>query len=149
MRRDATSLLAIDLLSEERMPSLPHPLRVFKSVRAGMRRLKHKTCASQRAAGFALMMLAVFPAAAGSEFARGEALVKANCARCHAVGRADASRHPNAPPFRTLSQRYPLRDLEEALAEGIVTGHPDMPEFMASPDQINAIIAYIASLKGK
>jgi hypothetical protein len=39
--------------------------------------------------------------------------------------------------------------LEEALAEGIVTGHPDMPEFMASPDQINAIIAYIASPKGK
>lgn len=59
------------------------------------------------------------------------------------------SRPPDAPPFRTLSQRHPLRDLEEALAEGIVTGHPDMPEFMASPDQINAIIAYIASPKGK
>lgn len=34
----------------------------------------------------------------------------------------------------------------EALAEGIVTGHPDMPAFTFSPTQIGAIIAYIKSL---
>jgi mono/diheme cytochrome c family protein len=39
--------------------------------------------------------------------------------------------------------------LEEALAEGISTGHPDMPEFVADPDQIDAILAYIESLNGK
>jgi mono/diheme cytochrome c family protein len=39
--------------------------------------------------------------------------------------------------------------LEEALAEGISTGHPDMPEFIFEPDQIEAILAYIGSLKGK
>ncbi|TGW04964.1 cytochrome c, partial [Mesorhizobium sp. M2D.F.Ca.ET.145.01.1.1] len=35
----------------------------------------------------------------------------------------------------------------EALAEGISTGHPDMPEWIASPDQIDAIIAYINTLQ--
>ena len=77
----------------------------------------------------------------------GKALVEANCARCHAVGRTDKSSHPDAPAFRTLSQRYPIADLEEALAEGISTGHPDMPEWVANPDQIEAIIAYIGSLQ--
>jgi mono/diheme cytochrome c family protein len=77
----------------------------------------------------------------------GKALVETNCARCHAVGKTDKSKHPDAPAFRTLSQRYPITDLEEALAEGISTGHPDMPEWVANPDQIAAIIAYIESLQ--
>jgi hypothetical protein len=33
-----------------------------------------------------------------------------------------------------LEARYPLEALEEALAEGIVTGHPDMPQFALEPD---------------
>ncbi|WP_421914396.1 c-type cytochrome [Mesorhizobium sp.] len=77
----------------------------------------------------------------------GKALVETNCARCHAVGKTDKSTHPDAPAFRTLSQRYPIADLEEALAEGISTGHPDMPEWVASPEQIDAILAYIQSLQ--
>jgi cytochrome c len=77
----------------------------------------------------------------------GKALVEANCARCHAIGKTDKSSHPDAPAFRTLSKRYPIVDLEEALAEGISTGHPDMPEWVASPDQIQAIIAYISSVQ--
>jgi mono/diheme cytochrome c family protein len=77
----------------------------------------------------------------------GKTLVETNCARCHAVGKSDKSKHPDAPAFRTLSHRYPIADLEEALAEGISTGHPDMPEWVASPDQIDAIIAYIESLQ--
>ena len=78
--------------------------------------------------------------------AHGRRLVELNCARCHAVTESDRSTHPDAPPFRTLARRYPIDDLAEALAEGISTGHPDMPEFTASPDQIDAIIAYIKSI---
>ncbi len=66
---------------------------------------------------------------------------------CHAVGKSDVSAHPQAPAFRTLSKRYPIKFLEEALAEGISTGHPDMPEFVASPEQISAIIAYLESIQ--
>jgi mono/diheme cytochrome c family protein len=79
--------------------------------------------------------------------AHGKALVEANCARCHAVGATGESTHPEAPPFRTLSERYPLDALEEAFVEGITTGHPDMPEFVATPEQVGDIIAYIASLQ--
>jgi len=80
------------------------------------------------------------------ELGYGKTLVEANCAGCHGVGPADKSSHPDAPPFRTLSKRYPLDALEEAFAEGISTGHPDMPEFIATPEQIAAaIVAYIGS----
>ena len=75
------------------------------------------------------------------EVARGKTLVESNCARCHAIGLTDKSTHPNAPEFRTLSRLYPIESLEEAHAEGISTGHPDMPVFIASPEQIGAIIA--------
>ncbi len=78
--------------------------------------------------------------------ALGKALVETNCARCHAVGADDASTHPEAPPFRDLQKRYPLDALEEAFVEGIAVGHPDMPLFIASPEQIEAIIDYIGTL---
>jgi mono/diheme cytochrome c family protein len=42
---------------------------------------------------------------------------------------------------------YPPESLAEALAEGIVSGHPDMPEFVFKPPEIEAIIAYLDSLK--
>jgi mono/diheme cytochrome c family protein len=98
---------------------------------------------------FAALSLAASPAWSDSEVERGETLVRTNCSPCHAIGPTDTSPHPDAPAFRTLSQRYPIGDLAEALAEGISTGHPDMPEFIASPDQIDAIIAYIGSLQQK
>lgn len=82
-----------------------------------------------------------------SDTAYGRQLVEANCARCHAIGTDDVSAHPEAPAFRTLSQRYPLDALEEAFVEGIATGHPDMPEFIASPEQIGAILAFLDSLQ--
>ncbi|TGQ64717.1 cytochrome c [Mesorhizobium sp. M00.F.Ca.ET.186.01.1.1] len=95
----------------------------------------------------AVLLGSALPAVAESVTDHGKALVETNCARCHAIGETDRSSHPDAPAFRTLSKRYPIADLEEALAEGISTGHPDMPEWIASPEQIDAIIAYIASIQ--
>jgi mono/diheme cytochrome c family protein len=34
--------------------------------------------------------------------AKGQSLVEANCSRCHAIGKDDASHHPEAPPFRVV-----------------------------------------------
>jgi len=85
--------------------------------------------------------------AGSSDIAQGEALVRTNCSQCHAVSLTDRSPQPNAPAFRTLYQRYPIDDLAKVLAEGMSRGHPDMPKFGASPDQIDAIIAYIKSLQ--
>jgi mono/diheme cytochrome c family protein len=93
-------------------------------------------------------MVLAAPVSAGEaeDIEYGRVLVLENCATCHAIDRFSESTHPEAPPFRILSQRYALEGLEEALAEGIVTGHPDMPEFIASPRQIDGIIAYIGSI---
>jgi cytochrome c len=81
--------------------------------------------------------------------AKGEALVRANCSRCHAIGREGDSPHPEAPPFRTLSSKYPVEDLAESLAEGIVSGHPDMPIFAFSPHDVAAIIDYLQSIQNQ
>lgn len=86
-------------------------------------------------------------AAQEPDIEHGRALAEANCARCHGIGSDDQSKHPDAPEFRTLSERYPVDALEEAFAEGIVTGHPDMPEFEATPGQIADIIAYLESIQ--
>jgi cytochrome c len=79
--------------------------------------------------------------------AKGEALVKENCARCHAIGKEGDSPHPEAPPFRMLSSKYPVEDLAESLAEGIVSGHPDMPIFAFTPTDVAAIIDYLNSIQ--
>ncbi len=86
-------------------------------------------------------------AAAETSAEKGKALVTQHCARCHAIGLEGASTHPKAPPFRDVVTRYPLDNLEEALAEGIMSGHPDMPEFTFKTDEIAEILAYFQSLK--
>jgi mono/diheme cytochrome c family protein len=78
---------------------------------------------------------------------KGKALVEEHCARCHAIGVKGDSPHPDAPPFRTLSSKYPVQDLAESLAEGIVSGHPDMPIFVFSPTDVQAIIDYLQSIQ--
>ena len=89
------------------------------------------------------------PAAANTETetASGRMLVETHCAECHAVGRNDRSRHRDAPALRTLSQSYSVAGLEESLAEGIIVGHPDMPEFKFPPGDVAAIIAYLESIQ--
>jgi cytochrome c len=78
---------------------------------------------------------------------RGRTLLQANCSRCHAIGRVGRSPLEIAPPFRTLHTKYPVETLQEPLAEGIVTGHPTMPEFRFDPDQVGDIIAYLKTLE--
>ena len=78
---------------------------------------------------------------------RGQALLASNCSRCHAIGRSGNSNHPEAPPFRILSQRYVIDNLAEALAEGLSTGHPDMPEFVFEAEDVGAILAYLKSIQ--
>jgi mono/diheme cytochrome c family protein len=80
---------------------------------------------------------------------KGEALVKKNCSPCHAIGKEGDSPHKEAPPFRTLSAKYPIEDLAESLAEGIVSGHPDMPIFVFSPHDVEAIIQYMESIQAQ
>ena len=97
-----------------------------------------------------LFMVSAVSAACAQDAAalkRGEDLLARDCSRCHATARTGESRHPQAPQFRTLGKRYPIESLEEALGEGIISGHPDMPEFKFEGDDVGAIIAYLKSIQ--
>jgi cytochrome c len=109
-------------------------------------KVSHSLCAGL--AAMAVMTAAsVFAQEDATLEKRGGALLTTSCSRCHAIGRAGASPHFAAPPFRTLSGKYPIEGLAEALAEGLSVGHPDMPEFVFEPNEIAAILAYLKSIQ--
>ena len=93
-----------------------------------------------------LMLLTPALAASPAE-QRGKTFTLTNCARCHSIDRVTQSPLKIAPPFRSLHNRYPVETLAEALAEGINTGHPTMPEFQLEPDQIHDLLSYMKSLE--
>ena len=93
------------------------------------------------------LMLTASALAASPAAQRGKTFALTNCARCHSIDRATPSPLKIAPPFRTLHKRYPIEALAEALAEGIVTGHPAMPEFQLEPDQIHDLLSFLKTLE--
>jgi len=78
---------------------------------------------------------------------RGEAMAETLCAQCHAVRRDGDSPHRDAIPLRQISWNYPIEDLAEPFAEGIMVGHPDMPQWQFEPMDIDALLAYIESIQ--
>lgn len=80
---------------------------------------------------------------------RGGRIAREQCGGCHAVGPAGDSAMAAAPRFRDMGVAYPVSDLQEAMAEGLVTAHPAMPAFTFEPDQIADLIAYMESVSAK
>jgi mono/diheme cytochrome c family protein len=78
---------------------------------------------------------------------RGRTFSQTNCSQCHAIGKIGESPLKVAPPFRELHKRYPVESLAESLSEGIVTGHPSMPQFRLDVAQINDLLAYLKWLE--
>lgn len=77
---------------------------------------------------------------------KGRVIASDKCARCHNIGGDGPSPHAKAPPFRDVVTRYPSEHLAEALAEGIVSGHPDMPIYVMSADEIDQFLAFLDTL---
>lgn len=77
----------------------------------------------------------------------GRVFAERTCAGCHSIERTGDSPHPDALPFRRISERYPVRSLEEAFAEGIFVGHPDMPPFQLEPDDIDDLLDYLEAIQ--
>ncbi len=98
-------------------------------------------------AGSALGATPSVRAAEHDRAADGLKLARQHCERCHAVADEPQSPHEDAPAFRSFASKWPLENLEEALAEGIVTGHPDMPAFVFEPREIDALIEHLHALK--
>lgn len=85
---------------------------------------------------------------AGAQSAqRGAVIARTHCVRCHSIDKVSPSPLTIAPPFRELEQRYPVESLEEAMAEGLVTGHPTMPEFRFDVGQVRDFIAFLKTLQ--
>ena len=78
---------------------------------------------------------------------RGRTFAMANCGKCHSTDKFSPSPLGLAPPLRQLHERYPIERLEEALAEGIVTGHANMPEFKLPRDQVGDLIAFLKTFE--
>ena len=71
-----------------------------------------------------------------------------------AVGRTWAAGSPTgdsamaaALPLRDIANLYPPTQLQEAFGEGVMTGHPAMPQFELRPGEINDLIAYLESIQ--
>ena len=107
-----------------------------------------KLSAIIRSAALVLIaMPTLTPTVKAANVDQGRRLARVHCARCHAIDKVSPSPLSLAPPFRTLHERYPVQTLQEALAEGIATGHPTMPEFRFEPDKINDFLAFLKSLE--
>ena len=78
---------------------------------------------------------------------RGLTFVRANCVQCHSIDKVSESSLPIAPPFRTLHLKYPIENLRRPLSEGIIAGHPTMPQFRLDADQVTDVIAYLKTLQ--
>lgn len=77
----------------------------------------------------------------------GYEMARQYCASCHAIGTSGSSPHSGAIPFRKLSTLYPVDSIGESLVEGLMTGHPDMPEYQFSAEAADDFIAYLESIQ--
>jgi cytochrome c len=97
---------------------------------------------------FSVISVAAAARAGGApDIEAGGQLAEKICAKCHAVGTLGKSPLEPAPPFRIFHKKWPLENLEEALAEGIVVGHKAMPAFELTTDQISDLIGYMRTLE--
>jgi len=86
----------------------------------------------------------------------GKRIAERNCGGCHAVG-PGRSLLADAPPFRTLHDRYPRGGLDQILEEGMLRpsrvpeegsppSHPRMPTADLGDDEVADLKAYLRSL---
>lgn len=93
-----------------------------------------------------VLTFATAPSIAGEEPVTGQKLAENYCGQCHATNKSGDSPLAAAPPFREIAKRYPPETMAESFAEGITTGHEDMPEFVFEVDEIGPLIAYFQQL---
>ena len=77
----------------------------------------------------------------------GREIATSQCGSCHAVGPADASSRPDAPPLRSVLERYDSAALTGNLMIGVRVGHPDMPLFHMGPRGADALVEYLYSIR--
>jgi len=77
---------------------------------------------------------------------RGEDLAKSVCAECHAVEKGQGrSRNGQAPPFQTLARTRGMTPM--AITVALRSSHKEMPNLVLKNEQVDNIIAYLATLR--
>ena len=76
----------------------------------------------------------------------GHEYAKKICAGCHEVEPGEpVSIYPDVPSFQTVADTPGMT--ERALAVWLQTSHPNMPNIIVAPDDMDNVIAYITSLR--
>lgn len=79
---------------------------------------------------------------------QGLKLARDECAQCHLVVKAvGRSTNPDAPTFEAIAKTPGMTST--ALTAALLTSHHNMPNIVIKGDDLNAVIAYILSLKEK
>lgn len=96
---------------------------------------------------FAGLAVGATCSASADDAAEGRALAEKLCAHCHAIEGPGPGPNPEAPLFSRFTQRWPLESLAEAMAEGLTVGHGPMPDFVFTDQQVDDLLAYLASVQ--
>lgn len=80
-------------------------------------------------------------AAAGLEYAQKV------CSDCHAVERDTAALFSQVPSFQEVADTEGMTP--RALVVWLTTSHPNMPDIIIAPDDMDNVVAYIMSLRTK
>ena len=81
--------------------------------------------------------------------AAGRALAERHCATCHTVADRRPSPLADAPAFRDLPARFPVRRFTRAYRNGLFENHPRMPIVELGPDQLTQLSAFLTSLSNR
>jgi mono/diheme cytochrome c family protein len=77
---------------------------------------------------------------------RGKSMAEMVCAECHAVEKgALRSRNGNAPTFTTLATTPGMTPM--AVRVALRTSHREMPNLVLKNNEVDDVIAYLATLK--
>lgn len=102
----------------------------------------------RRTAIYAIVLLAVTVMSQGKAAAPvGENLAARWCSQCHAVKPNQVSTNPEAPPFGDVAARSSSTDY--TLRVFLNIQHVNMPNFILQPDDADALVHYIMSMKPK
>ncbi len=78
---------------------------------------------------------------------RGRTLAEEFCAPCHAITRHGRSPHSDAPPLSNIGRTYDLDDFARVLSAGLLSSHPDMPQFRFHFPDARALRDYLRTIQ--
>jgi cytochrome c2 len=79
------------------------------------------------------------------EKSAGQDYAKRVCAACHDIEKGDVALFTDVPSFQEIADTQGMSP--RALRVWLQTSHPNMPDLIIAPDDMDNVIAYIMSLK--